>query len=253
MIRIVFYLAVIALGAFLAGWFIDREGRVEIVWLEHHVSTSVAVLVGAILAAGALLIFVGWITVVALNSPARVAQKAKARRARRAHHAMTQGLIAVGAGDVASAARFAGEARKLAANEPLTLLLSAQSAQLSGDRAAAEKIFTAMTARPETKLLGLHGLFVEARRGNDLAAARALAEQAIRTRHRHIGQAAPCWSFAAQVRTGSVRLRRSMAITGVGCSIAPPTAVSAPCCLQRGHVRWSIRTAMGQNRRRLRQ
>jgi HemY protein len=181
MIRIVSFLLVIAIGAFAAGWFIDREGSVEIVWLEHHVSTSVAVLVGGVALLTALLIAVWWLTVVTLNSPARMAQKAKARRARKAHHAMTQGLIAVGAGDVATAARYAGEARKLAAHEPLTLLLSAQSAQLSGDRAAAEKMFTAMTGRPDTKLLGLHGLFVEAHRRNDLPAARALAEQAVKT------------------------------------------------------------------------
>ena len=181
MIRIVSFLLVIAIGAFAAGWFIDREGSVEIVWLEHHVSTSVAVLVGAVVLLTVLLIAVWWLTVVTLNSPARMAQKAKARRARKAHHAMTQGLIAVGAGDVATAARYAGEARKLAAHEPLTLLLSAQSAQLSGDRAAAEKMFTAMASRPDTKLLGLHGLFVEAHRRNDLPAARALAEQAVRT------------------------------------------------------------------------
>src|SRR4029079_17388405 len=35
-------------------------------------------------------------------------------------------------------------------------------------------------ARPETELLGLRGLFLEAKRGNDNAAARALADRAVR-------------------------------------------------------------------------
>jgi len=181
MIRTIIFLLAIAVGAFVVGWFIDREGSVDIVWLDHHISTSVAVLVGAVVLLTALLIGLWWVTVVALNSPARVAQRARERRARKAHQAMTQGLIAVGAGDVAAAARHAGEARKLAPHEPLTLLLSAQSAQLSGDRAAAEKMFAEMTSRADTKMLGLHGLFVEARRRNDLVAARALAERAVST------------------------------------------------------------------------
>ena len=66
-------------------------------------------------------------------------------------------------------------------NEPLTALLKAQAAQLKGDRASARRTFQAMLDRPETELLGLRGLFLEAKRGNDNDAARALAEQAVRT------------------------------------------------------------------------
>ena len=60
-------------------------------------------------------------------------------------------------------------------------MLSAQAAQLSGDRNAAEVAFRAMTERDETKLLGLRGLYVEARRREDLVAAREFAEEAART------------------------------------------------------------------------
>ncbi len=69
----------------------------------------------------------------------------------------------------------------IAPGEPLALLLSAQAAQLSGDRAAAERVFHAMANRADTKALGLHGLFIEARRRNDLIGAQAFAEEAART------------------------------------------------------------------------
>ena len=62
--------------------------------------------------------------------------------------------------------------------EPLTLLLNAQRAQLVGDRTGAENSFRAMAARDDTKLLGLHGLYVEARRREDAVAARSYAEEA---------------------------------------------------------------------------
>jgi HemY protein len=68
----------------------------------------------------------------------------------------------------------------VAAPAPLTLLLEAQSAQLSGDRGQAEAAFKAMLDKPETRVLGLRGLFVEARRRGDMAAARAFADDAVR-------------------------------------------------------------------------
>ncbi|HRK23703.1 MAG TPA: tetratricopeptide repeat protein, partial [Beijerinckiaceae bacterium] len=70
-------------------------------------------------------------------------------------------------------------AERLLGREPMTLLLKAQAAQLAGDRPAAEQAFSRMLETDETRLLGLRGLFVEARRtGND--AARSFAEQAYR-------------------------------------------------------------------------
>ncbi len=104
------------------------------------------------------------------------------RRGVRAYEAISKGLIAVGAGDIAAARKkFAAEVNRIAPGEPLALLLSAQSAQLAGDRDAAERAFHAMASRADTKALGLHGLFIEARRRNDLTSAHAFAEEAART------------------------------------------------------------------------
>ncbi|TXN43780.1 heme biosynthesis protein HemY, partial [Methylobacterium sp. WL18] len=64
--------------------------------------------------------------------------------------------------------------------EALTLLLKAQAAQISGDRDAAESAFQRMVDDPETRVLGLRGLFVEARRREDETAARAYAVEAAR-------------------------------------------------------------------------
>ena len=62
----------------------------------------------------------------------------------------------------------------------MTALLRAQTAQLRGDRDAARRAFESMLDRPETQLLGVRGLFLEAARRNDTEAARALAEQAVK-------------------------------------------------------------------------
>ena len=93
---------------------------------------------------------------------------------------MSRGIVAIGAGDRRAAEHLAAEAEKYAPGQPLTLLLRAQTAQLAGDRGGAEKAFRAMLAGPETKLLGLRGLYVEAQRRADPAAARAIAEEAVK-------------------------------------------------------------------------
>ena len=103
------------------------------------------------------------------------------RRRRQGFDALSRGLLAIGVGDRRQAQRYASVARRNLPNEPLTALLKAQAAQLKGDRASARRTFEAMLDRPETELLGLRGLFLEAKRGNDNDAARALAEQAVRT------------------------------------------------------------------------
>ena len=90
------------------------------------------------------------------------------------------GLSPVGAGDLDAARKHTAEVKRIAPAEPLALLLSAQAAQLGGDREAADNAFRAMASRADTKALGLHGLHVEARRRGDPASAHAFAEEAAR-------------------------------------------------------------------------
>src|SRR6185312_1152443 len=75
----------------------------------------------------------------------RAPHAARRRREARGHQALTHGLLAVGAGDHRAAARHARDARRLVGREPL----------------------------------GLRGLFIEAQRKGDVAAARRHAETAL--------------------------------------------------------------------------
>jgi HemY protein len=111
--------------------------------------------------------------------PDAISHFMQGRRRQRGMTAIAHGLMAVGIGDGRSARRSANEARRLIGDEPLTLLLRAQAAQLSGDREEAESAFRAMLDQPETRPLGYRGLFVEARRRGDAAEAMSLAERAV--------------------------------------------------------------------------
>jgi HemY protein len=180
MIRIVIFL--IAVGALALGtaWLADRPGEVVVTWQGWRLETSLMVLGAALLATVAVLLFVWTVLAAIVRSPFAFGRYRRRRRGERAYQAISQGLIAVGAGDLEAARKHVAEARRIAPTEPLALLLSAQSAQLAGDRETAAGVFRDMANRSDTKTLGLHGLFVEARRSHDYENARAIAEEAAR-------------------------------------------------------------------------
>ena len=180
MIRIVLFLASVAVIAAGFAWIADHPGEVAITWLGYRVETSVMVASFAVAGLVLMAILLWSIVRAILRSPEQVSLLFRHRRALKGYLAVSRGLIAIGAGDLQRARKSADEAARLSPGDPLALLLTAQSAQMAGDRTAAERAFREMSRRNETKLLGLRGLYIEAQRRNDGAAARHAAEEAAR-------------------------------------------------------------------------
>ncbi|MGO4571968.1 heme biosynthesis HemY N-terminal domain-containing protein [Microvirga sp. 2TAF3] len=178
--RALVFIGLLCVAAFGAVWLADRPGTVLVTFGGYELQTSVAVAAVA-LAAIALILALLWAGVTTiLRLPSRLTFASRARRRARGYQAVSRGMVAVGAGDPIAARRYAGEAERLLGHEPLTLLLKAQAAQVSGNRAAAEAAFTQMMEEDDTRVLGLRGLFVEARRRGDALAAREYAAEAVR-------------------------------------------------------------------------
>ncbi|MDB5503537.1 MAG: hypothetical protein JWR89_3439 [Tardiphaga sp.] len=180
MLRIILFLALIALAAAGAAWVADQPGDVVLTWGSLRASPSLpvfALLLGLVIGASIL----AWsILSGLLHTPARMRRRRRDKRLARSRHAITHGLLAIGHGDSDAARKHADVARRLASNDPLALLLTAQSAQLDGDRAGAHRAFRAMAEREDTRLLGLRGLFIEAQRSDDPVAAVNIAEEALK-------------------------------------------------------------------------
>ncbi len=181
MLRVIVFLVLVGLIAAGAAWLADQPGDVAITWHGLQIETSVAVAAVAILAVIAVAILLWSIARALWRSPDFISMLLRDRRGIRGYQAISRGLVAIGAGDADAARKYARAANRIAPGDALVLLLSAQTAQLAGDPDAAERAFRAMTTRPETKLLGLRGLFIEAQRRSDFAAARAYAEEAAKT------------------------------------------------------------------------
>ena len=171
-------LIAIAAAVVAAVFFADHPGRVDIVWQGWQIETSIGVLLGATVVAALAAALLLWLVAQLFGSPRAFMRRRRERRRRAGYQALTRGMVAVAAGDPQEARRHARRAEALLAEPPLTLLLSAQAAQLGGDRNAAKRFFTAMLDRAETEFLGLRGLLNQALHEGDRDTARRLAERA---------------------------------------------------------------------------
>lgn len=180
MIRIILFLFLIGAVSLGAAMVADQTGDVTLSWNVWRIDTSLPVLILALvlIVVAAMLI---WAVIRGfLRTPERLRRIRRERRHARGRHAITQGLIAIGTGDHFAARRHADTAKRLAHQDPLAMLLHAQSAQLNGDSEGAQRAFHAMAERKDTRLLGLRGLFVEAQRKDGPFTAVAMAEEALK-------------------------------------------------------------------------
>jgi HemY protein len=194
MYRIILFLVLIALAAAGAAWLADQPGEVVLSWGSLRAKASLLVFAEA-LGVTIVAAMLAWGILRALwRMPERIKRNRRERRHARGRHAITHGLLAIGHGDSTAARLHADVARRHAADDPLALLLHAQSAQLDGNREGAQRAFRAMAEREDTRLLGLRGLFIEAQRADDPVAAVMIAEEALKL--------APASTWASQAVLG---------------------------------------------------
>ncbi len=171
MLRFLFILVLVVVAALASAWVFARPGTVDLVWLGYQIRIDMRLLLG-VLALLLLLYSVGLLIVRRLwRSPRDLKSGWINSKRRRGYRALTQGMVAVAAGDPDEARKWSKRAGDLLDNPPLTLLLAAQAATLDGDEQAAKRYFHVMLEQPETRFLGLRGLVqISLRRGDEEAA-----------------------------------------------------------------------------------
>ena len=112
MIRVVVFLVVAGLLALGVVWLADRPGQIAITWLGYRTDTSVMVAISAIVAFAILVVMLWSLVRFLLRSPKLFSLAWRERKRRKGHDAISRGLIAIGAGDLRAAQRFAGNAAK---------------------------------------------------------------------------------------------------------------------------------------------
>ena len=179
MVKLLWRFGLLIAAALGFAWLADRPGHITIAWLGRDIEMSVLIAV-IILAIGLGVILFLWRMVHRIwRTPSTTREYLRFRKQRKAYESLSRGIIAAGAGDAQAALRHANIAGETLKNEPLVTLLSAQAAQLKGDRAGVKRAFEDMTKSTDTELLGLRGLFAEAKLAGNWAEARSIADRAL--------------------------------------------------------------------------
>ncbi|MHC1547482.1 heme biosynthesis HemY N-terminal domain-containing protein [Phyllobacterium sp. K27] len=180
MMRILFFFIVVLLLGVGFAWLADRPGDLVVTFAGMQYKVSLMVAATSIVAIVAAVMLTWWLIKSIVTSPYALRRHFRARKRDRGYQSLSTGLIAAGAGDGQTARLMIKQAEKLlnVDQEPLIKLLDAQAAMLEGRTDDARKKFEAMLDDPETRLLGLRGLYLEAQRLGARDASRHYAEEA---------------------------------------------------------------------------
>ena len=179
MLKLLWRLLLVVVAALALVWLADRPGSIAIHWQGQDIELTVFVGVMLLAAFIVCLLVVIWILRRICQAPNVMRGNRKARREKNAYQALSRGIIAAGAGDSVSAARHAAIAGATLKHEPLVKLLGAQAAQLRGDKDEVARVFHGLSQNEDTAVLGLRGLYAQARDRGDWPAARKHAEAAL--------------------------------------------------------------------------
>jgi len=162
-IKTIWFFTKIAIIAAAGVWLATREGSVELSLMGYDVTIqsglfflSLFILFTAFLALYRLVRAV-------LSTPKAIAKYQEREQQKKSYKALTRGLVAVAAGDSERASEFADKSKDFMPDQnALSLLLSAQAAQLKGDEKLAIKYFKQLSDDEDAGFLGLRGLLIDA-------------------------------------------------------------------------------------------
>lgn len=192
LIKILIFVAVIALLTMGAGILMETDGGIQITvaGTEYTLSPLQSVL------AGLTLIVSVWVflkllsllvaTLKFLNGDETALSRYSDRtRERKGFQALSDGLMALASGEGRIAMAQAAKAEKYLNKPELTNLLTAQAAELSGDTKKATETYKKLISNKSTRFVGVRGIMKQRLAEGDTETARKLAEKAFALKPRH--------------------------------------------------------------------
>ena len=190
--KFILFLAVVALVALGASWLLETDGGVQVSVADTEFTLGPLESVIGL----ALLLIALWIVMklvgllVAIVRFLKGDQTAISRyfdrsRERRGYDAVNDGLLALAAGEGRLALQKAEKADRLLNRPQLTHLLTAQAAEMAGDRRRAEDTYKRMIEDDRTRFVGIRGIMKQRLADGDTDTAMKLAERAFAIRPKH--------------------------------------------------------------------
>lgn len=190
--KIILFIAAIAALAVGAGMLMETDGglRVAVGTVEFDLDPLQAVI------AFVVLIVLVWLLIklagfsVALfkflnGDETAISRWFDRNRERKGYEALSDGMVALASGDGRLALNKAARAERFLHKPELTSLLTAQAAELAGDRKKAEEVYKRLLRDDKTRFVGVRGIMKQKLEEGDTDTAMKLAQKAFALKPRH--------------------------------------------------------------------
>ena len=190
--KIILFVVLVAALAFGAGMLIETDAALRVAFggWEFTLKPLQAVIVGALLLVavwlfikllGLLLAVIKFIS----GDETAISRYFNRNRERRGFKALADGMMALASGDGREAIAKATKAQRLLNRPELTNLLTAQAAELAGDRRKATETYKALLQDDRTRFVGVRGLMKQKLADGDKDTALQLAQKAFALKPAH--------------------------------------------------------------------
>lgn len=192
LVKIILFLTLIAAAAWGAGYLLEADGGVRLSIADMELTfgplASVIGLLVLVVAIWLLLKVVGLVVAFMrfmAGDETAITRYFSRNRERKGYDALADGMMALASGEPQLALTKANKAERLLNRADLTMLLTAQAAEQSGDRARAEEAFKKLLADDRTRFVGVRGLMKQKLESGDTDTAMKLAERAFALKPKH--------------------------------------------------------------------
>ncbi|MEL6466347.1 MAG: heme biosynthesis HemY N-terminal domain-containing protein [Pseudomonadota bacterium] len=192
LVKIVIFVVAVAALALGAGWLLETEGGIQIAVAGKEYTLgplqSVIALVALVLAVWVLLKLLGLLVAVwhFLNGDdTAISRYFERRKYSKGYDALAEGMMALASGEARTALAKAEKADRYLDRPELTSLLTAQAAEMAGDRKKAEETYRKLVTNDATRFVGVRGIMKQKLADGDTETALQLAEKAFAIKPKH--------------------------------------------------------------------
>ncbi|WP_425074287.1 heme biosynthesis protein HemY [Sagittula sp. S175] len=196
LIKIVVFIALVAALTLGLGYLIEADGtglaqaRITLAGKEYTL-TPIMMFLGAIVLIAAVWLFIQVFSILIATlrfingDETALSRYFHRNRERKGYEALSEGMMALASGEGRVAIAKAQRAEKYLHKPELTDLVTAQAAEMMGDRKKAEEVYKRLLKRDSTRFVGIRGIMHQKLAEGDTDTALALAERAFAIKPKH--------------------------------------------------------------------
>lgn len=192
LIKIIVFVTLVAALAYGAGYLLESQGGIQVTVMGTEYSFGPLQSVIAV----AVLILAVWLLLKVLSlllatwhflngDETALSRYFDRNRERKGFNALSEGLMALASGEGRVALAKAQKADKYLNKPELTNLLTAQAAEMAGDRRRAEESYRKLVENEQTRFVGVRGIMKQKLAEGDTETALKLAEKAFALKPKH--------------------------------------------------------------------